>query len=52
MRIWEANASGTLKHTRNNAHKMMAMLMELLRDNLKVKVKDDERFPSLKAGGI
>ena len=54
MKIWEANkanASGTSKHTKNNAHKMVATLMELLSDDLKVEVKSDERFLSLKAGG-
>ena len=51
MRKWEANASGTLKHTRNNAHVMVATLMELLSDNLKVEVQSNERFPSFKAGG-
>ena len=50
MRIWQANASGTSKHTRNNAHVMAATLMELLSDDLKVKVESDERFPSLKTG--
>ena len=52
MRIWQANASGTSKHTRNNAHVLVATLMELLSDDLKVEVKSDERFPSLNAGGI
>ena len=54
MRIWqakEANASGTSKHTENNAHKMVATLMGLLSDDLRVEVESDERFPSLKAGG-
>ena len=51
MKIWENNASGTSKHTRNNAYKMVATLMELLSDDLKVKVKNDGRFPSLEAGG-
>ena len=51
MRIWQTNASGTSKHIKNNAHKMVGMLMELLSDDLKVKVKDDRRFPSLKVGG-
>ena len=51
MRMWQANASGTSKHTRNNAHVMVATLMELLSDDLKVEVESDERFPSLKAGG-
>ena len=46
-----ANASGTSKHTENNAHRMVATLMELLSDDLKVEVKDDGRFPSLKSKG-
>ena len=51
MRKWEANAPGTSKHTRNNAHVMVATLMELLSNDLKVEVNSDERFSSLKAGG-
>ena len=51
MRKWEANASGTSKHTRNNAHVMVATLMGLLSDDLRVEVESDKRFPSLKAGG-
>ena len=42
-----SNASGTSKHTMNNAHKMVARLMGLLSDDLKVKVKDDGRFPKI-----
>ena len=46
-----SNVSGISKHTMDNAHKMVATLMELLSDDLKVKVKDDGRFPSLKSKG-
>ena len=55
LRAWEANistAAGTSKHTTNNAHVMVATLMGLLSDDLRVEVESDERFPSLKAGGI
>ena len=54
LRAWEANistAAGTSKHTTNNAHVMVATLMGLLSDHLRVEVESDERFPSLKAGG-
>ena len=46
-----SNASGISKHTMGNAHSMVATLMELLSDDLKVEVKDDGRFPSLKSKG-
>ena len=46
-----SNASGISKHTMNNAHSMVATLMELLSDDLKVEVKDNRRFPSLKSKG-
>ena len=46
-----SNASGTSKHTMNNAHKMVATLMGLLSDNLKVGVKDNGRFPALETRG-
>ena len=46
-----SNASGISKHTENNAHRMVATLMELLSDDLKVEVKNDGRFPSLKSKG-
>lgn len=43
--------SGTSKHTKNNAHKMVGILMELLSNDLKVEVKVNVRFSSLEAGG-
>ena len=42
---------GTSKHTKNNAHKMVGMLMELLSETLKVEVKDDGRFSALETAG-
>ena len=55
MRAWEANSSttsGTSKHTWNNAHMMVGMLLELLNSDLKIEVKDNAQFSSLEAGGI
>ena len=51
MMIWQADASGTSKHTKSNAHKMAATLMGLLSDDLKVEVQSDGRFPRLNAEG-
>ena len=43
--------SGISKHTKNNAHKMVGMLMEMLSETLKVEVKNDGRFSALETAG-
>ena len=46
-----STAADTSKHTKNNAHVMVATLVGLLSNDLKVKVESNERFPLLKTGG-